>query len=257
LYIYNDNFEGFIMTFFRLGLTSNLLVLCFLYSGYSIADSINKCSSSNHNKGVSCTLASKTKSNRDWGRAPKSYGTLFIDNGPRHELSENLYLGTNLPDAESDGKPYADNDDSSIDDDGIGFVTPTEIGYDGEIQVTVAGSGYLHGWIDWNGDGDFNNVTEKVISAEPLTTGKHLLSYLVPPHAEAGKTWARFRYSSAVEMLPIGAALDGEVEDYLISIRNPDYKGLNKKFRFKRKYNNKSKRRYYSPSVIKRATPAL
>jgi len=179
---------------------------------------------SNQNDGARCAFAPISVDNIDWGDAPQSYGTLFVDNGPRHELSQNLYLGSNMPDGESDGLPFAVDDDNSNtdDEDGIGFVTAIEVGLDGLVQVIAEGSGYLHGWIDWNGDGDFNDASEHVFSAEPLSTGTHMLSYRTPNNAVAGNTWARFRYSSSVAMTPLGGAPDGEVEDYSISISIPN-----------------------------------
>ena len=104
----------------------------------------------------------------------------------------------------------------------VGFVTPVEIGLDGLIQITVQGGGYFHGWIDWNGDGDFNDNSEKVFTTDQLQSGTHTLNYRTPEFAAEGNTWARFRYSSAQELTALGGAPDGEVEDYPVSITQPD-----------------------------------
>jgi LruC domain-containing protein len=179
---------------------------------------------SNQNDGARCAYAPISVENTDWGDAPASYGTLFSDNGPRHEITSTLYLGSIAPDGESDGLPFAVNDDNSNqdDEDGIGFVTPIEIGLDGLIQVTVEGGGYLHGWIDWNADGDFSDDLENVFSAVELSSGTHTLSYRTPEAAVEGNSWARFRYSSAQDLTVLGGAPDGEVEDYSVSISQPD-----------------------------------
>lgn len=179
---------------------------------------------SNQNDGARCAYAPIAVEDIDWGDAPQSYGTLFTDNGARHQITEGLYLGISQPDGESDGLPFAVDDDQSNDDDedGVGFLTPVEIGLDGLIQVLVEGDGYLHAWFDWNSDGDFLDDSETVFSEVPLTSGAHVLSYRTPSNAVAGNTWARFRYSSSETLTSVGGAPDGEVEDYSISIAQPD-----------------------------------
>jgi len=179
---------------------------------------------SSENDGARCAYAPISVENTDWGDAPTSYGTLFSDNGPRHEITTNIYLGTSAPDGESDGLPFAVNDDNSNEDDedGIGFVTPIEIGLDGLIQVTVEGNGFLHGWIDWNSDGDFNDESENLFSSVELLEGIHTLNYRVPECAIEGNSWARFRYSTTEVLTALGGAPDGEVEDYPVSITLPD-----------------------------------
>ncbi len=54
--------------------------------------------------------------------------------------------------------PAADGDDlNNIDDeDGVVF-PPLTRGLTASISVTIVGIGYLNAWIDWNGDGDFND----------------------------------------------------------------------------------------------------
>ena len=180
--------------------------------------------SSNQNDGARCANAPISVENVDWGDAPASYSTLLADNGPRHELSENLYMGFASADGESDGLPYAVNDDNSNldDEDAIGFLTPLESGLDALVEVTVVGSGNFSAWMDWNGDGDFDDQNEQVFTDQALSTGTHRLSFRVPEDAVAGNSWARFRYSSAAGLVYYGGAPDGEVEDYPISISQPD-----------------------------------
>ena len=179
---------------------------------------------SGQNDGARCAYAPISVENIDWGDAPASYGTLFDDNGPRHELNENIYIGFSVPDGESDGLPFAVNDDSSNqdDEDGIGFVSPIEIGLDSLVQITLTGNGYLNAWMDWNADGDFDDLDEKVFIDVELSSGTHYLSYRVPTHANAASSWARFRYSSATGLTPLGGAPDGEVEDHPIVISQPN-----------------------------------
>lgn len=179
---------------------------------------------SSQNDGARCANAPISVDNVDWGDAPSSYGTLLADNGPRHELTENLYLGFSKPDGESDGLAFAVNDDSSNEDDedAVGFITPLERGLDSLIQITVVGSGYLNAWIDWNGDGTFDDELEKVFDDKALDSGTRLLSFRVPVDAQIGSSWARFRYSTAQGLTPLGGAPDGEVEDYSLNISEAD-----------------------------------
>lgn len=179
---------------------------------------------SSQNDGARCANAPISVDNVDWGDAPVSYGTLLADNGPRHELTDSMYLGFSKPDGESDGLAFAVNDDSSNEDDedAVGFVTPLEAGLDSVIQITVKGSGYLNAWIDWNGDGSFDNESEKVFADKLLDDGTQLLSFRVPSDAVIGSSWARFRYSSAQGLTPLGGAPDGEVEDYAVTVSEAD-----------------------------------
>ncbi|MCW9000818.1 MAG: LruC domain-containing protein, partial [Kangiellaceae bacterium] len=179
---------------------------------------------SNQNDGARCANAPISVENVDWGDAPTSYATLLADNGPRHELSESLYMGFVPADGESDGLPFAVNDDNSNadDEDAIGFITPIESGLDALLEVTVVGDGYFNVWMDWNGDGDFADTGEQVFVDQALTSGTHRLTYRVPDDAIVGNSWARFRYSSAAGLVYYGGAPDGEVEDYPISVSQPD-----------------------------------
>lgn len=81
---------------------------------------------------------------------------------------------------------------------------------------------YLHGWIDWNGDGHWDDGNENIFCAlafDPSTwsSNSHTYTHIfdVPPGAELGNTWARFRldYNQSLNN-PAGQAFCGEVEDY-------------------------------------------
>ncbi|WP_185964450.1 LruC domain-containing protein [Aliikangiella marina] len=176
--------------------------------------------SSNQNDGARCANAPISVDGVDWGDAPSSYSTSLADNGPRHQITEDLYLGYQVPDGEPDGlNSVLNDDDSNInDEDGVGFITAIEVGLDSLLQVTVRGEGFLNGWIDWNIDGQFDESTEKVFDGLYLNEGVHYLPYRVPMDAQVGSSWARFRLSSIEDLTPIGGAPNGEVEDYPISI---------------------------------------
>ena len=102
----------------------------------------------------------------DWGDAPASYGTLSANNGARHGVLANFFLGdatdttTAHLDDETNGipSPDADGDDLSNtdDEDGVLFLTPIVPGEQATIRVDVSsgpfGSGFLQGWIDFSND---------------------------------------------------------------------------------------------------------
>ncbi|PQO26036.1 hypothetical protein C5Y96_21535 [Blastopirellula marina] len=183
----------------------------------------------------------------DFGDAPDSYGTLLGSDGARHNLIENFYLGQGV-DAEIEGQPTFAADGDGTTDDGIfirtedpnnmgGFLDFTlRDGINNEIYVTSkapTGStsyGFLDAWVDFNQDGDFEDVGEQILisvalskdAVDPLGSpgGKGQLITLgdLPDGALLGDTYARFRLSSTGGLTPTGLAEDGEVEDYQITI---------------------------------------
>jgi subtilisin family serine protease len=169
----------------------------------------------------------------DWGDAPASYGTLGVNNGARHGLLPNFFLGDATDtasvhlDDEANGLPTvgADGDDFDQDDDedGVIFLTDVIPGQNATIQVSVSsgayGSGYLHGWIDFNNDGNFD-VGEQIIKNRSLVTGTHLITFAVPFNAVVSDTYARFRWGLQRDLGPTGLANGGEVEDYTTAARS-------------------------------------
>ncbi len=55
-----------------------------------------------------------------------------------------------------------------------------------------------------------------------MNAGANVFNISVPSSAQSGRTFARFRFSSTVGLLPTGPASDGEVEDYRIEITARD-----------------------------------
>jgi len=151
----------------------------------------------------------------DFGDAPVEYGTLLKDNGARHAISGTpLSLGP-IVTADPDGLPAPAADD----DDGVDWgysvlnqFVPTP------ITVMSSGLGFLDAWIDFNGDKDWNDAGEQVFASQQLAVGENLLTVQTPMGAAFGETYARFRISSLGGLDPLGLAIDGEVEDYLVTI---------------------------------------
>ena len=82
----------------------------------------------------------------------------------------------------------------------------------------------LYGWINYNADGVFDNTTERASIAVPAGTNNLIKTLTFPavPVGSTGTTYARFRLSTdAASANPTGAAADGEVEDYRVTITNP------------------------------------
>ena len=96
-----------------------------------------------------------------------------------------------------------------------GFLQP---GSTVSIDVTSTGVGRLDAWIDFNGDGDWADNGEQIFDSRSLSRGENRLTFTVPENANEGDTFARFRLSSAGGLNFNGAAADGEVEDYAVSI---------------------------------------
>lgn len=184
---------------------------------------------SNQNDGARCAGAplidEDTPSNIDFGDAPRSYATVLADNGPRHRLDGQTYLGLAAPDGDYDGYSGADSDDSSIvngesydDENGVNFVTEFALGLDSVISVYASREGYLSAWFDWNGDGDFADDNEQSITDISLVAGFNSIVIRVPDDALAGNSWSRFRFSQQTGLNYYGGSDSGEVEDHKISI---------------------------------------
>jgi len=171
------------------------------------------------NDGANCINASLVFT--DYGDAPSSYGT------PRHNIANEIYMGNEVDhDIQAYSSVNADGDDlNGIDDeDGViladgsdlngSFFAPNTLQ---ELNITVSKTGYLNVWIDYNLDGDFNDVGEKIFSAKSLTAGGHTLSFTTPNALTTNQTsYIRFRYSSTANLNATQSANDGEVEDYAI-----------------------------------------
>ena len=128
-------------------------------------------------------------------------------------------MGSSIDD-ELEGQPSVDANGDGADEDGIEF--NSELVVDGETDITVTTSlpGLLDAWIDFNADGDWNDSDEQVFSSSSLLAGANSLTVTVPDSAQIGATYARFRLSTAGGLSPSGAAFDGEVEDYQVTIRS-------------------------------------
>ncbi|MCA9023167.1 MAG: NHL repeat-containing protein, partial [Planctomycetaceae bacterium] len=156
----------------------------------------------------------------DFGDAPPSFPNDIGDpdgEGAKHAINANgLHLGANVSD-ETNGKESVNANLDNFDD---GILLNPIIAGDNASTVTIisSGSGYIDAWMDFNGDGDWDDPGEKILSSRAVVAGVNSVSFVVPPNVYVGNIAARFRLSSAGGLSTTGNAADGEVEDYLVSV---------------------------------------
>lgn len=173
----------------------------------------------------------------DFGDAPASYNVSRQTFGAGHLIETNaegevlLTLG-DLVDAEADGIASSANSDDQNDDtndeDGISDFpgvpkgdNPTVESYTLAVKVTnISGvPANLCGWIDWNGNGVFDE-SERVCTTVPDGATTATLVWPTTTFnstAFSGGTYMRFRITTDELSNPNGAASNGEVEDYFVT----------------------------------------
>ncbi|MBK9490236.1 MAG: hypothetical protein IPO07_16770 [Haliscomenobacter sp.] len=176
------------------------------------------------------------------GVSTGDYQTLEANNGPRHAVAETpaIYLGASV-DVDVDGQPDlgagedgTNGDDNDTDGDDENGVTKPVMIFQGEtavfeVNVTTNCIQLVYGYIDWNNDGKFDGLGE-IQSATTIPVNRSVtLTFPVPLNAVAGvPLGARFRVGSVDAQVntPLGFAMDGEVEDYLVAVKALDYGDL-------------------------------
>jgi hypothetical protein len=164
---------------------------------------------------------------RDYGDAPLGYGKASHNiniNKANGAYTQYIHLGAAVdPEVKHQESEKADGDQNGIDDeDGVIFpsiIQGATIDIPVEISVHDSGFGFLNAWIDWNGDSDFDDEEEQIIT-EKFISASGILNYTVSVPGNAittQPTFARFRIGDHPESS--GANAFGEVEDYQISIR--------------------------------------
>lgn len=168
----------------------------------------------------------------DFGDAPVSYLTA------PHSVPDipTIYLGTVPPDAEfvaqSDAAATADDLLDTDDEESIVFPLLTQ-GTISTLDITVTGNGALQGWIDFNGNGLFEETLGERVAVDLRDDGTAFdnvagdgviqVDVAVPSDATTNTTFARFRYSSSTGLSPSAFAVDGEAEDYSLVIAAADF----------------------------------
>jgi serralysin len=170
------------------------------------------------------------------GTGPGNYNTLHTDDGPRHAFAPGLRIGANIDGDNGTSQNAAANADDvngALPDDEDGVIDPmTELvltaGAAPTVNLRVTNTtgitAALYGWIDVNANGVFENTTERATDLVPGNTNNGVVTLIFPvvPPGFTGTTYARFRLSTDVAAAnPTGAAADGEVEDYRVTITRP------------------------------------
>lgn len=164
---------------------------------------------------------------KDYGDAPDPpYPSSYAAGGASHSSCNTVWLGDR-----ADTEPDALQINPDRGDDGVIFIgsssapggpysLPYQPGSYGAVTVTVNGSSdntcYLHGWIDWNSDGDWDDAHETIICGYSCAApGQYTVEFTVPDTITDSCTWARFRVDLDENICsPTGSASHGEVEDY-------------------------------------------
>jgi hypothetical protein len=158
---------------------------------------------------------------QDYGDAPSPYPVTLVEDGARHSEST-LRLGA-LNDLDINGTSSAVADADGADDDGVAqiadLIAVAETDTIASFAVDASAAGKLDAWIDFNQDGDWDDAGEQILSSVDVIAGANTLSATIPAGATVGSTAARFRLSSSGGLAPTGDAADGEVEDYLVTIK--------------------------------------
>lgn len=170
------------------------------------------------------------------GDAPASYGDPYVCT-----TDVPAYLGAC---ADEDGSPLysagADLDDNTVgtspvgtcavagdDEDGVTFTTPIDPGQTAGVDVICSSNGngcFLSAWVDFNGDGDFNDAGEQIFNDQLLAVGNNSLTFPVPAGATMGNTYARFFGCDGAAQCntPTSTPSFGEIEDYLVTVTPVD-----------------------------------
>lgn len=156
------------------------------------------------------------------GLTARNFPTTLAENGARHRVVAGVYLGSRV-DADSGAleslNATADDLDGVDDEDGVRLVSTAIVANSTiELDVTANGAGVLNAWIDFNGDGDWNDTGERITTDLPLVSGATTRLIVSTPAVVNTTTLglaARFRWGSNGVGFT-GPAASGEVEDYLL-----------------------------------------
>jgi len=158
----------------------------------------------------------------DFGDAPDiGYGTTMMKNGAQHLIVPDIFIGEQLDtdyDGQAHSEAHGDDDDGLDDEEGVQIVCPAVVGGIPQIQVQVSSSGFLNAWMDLEQDGTWMEPEDHIIENVELPAGTHLFDIPAFESIEPGTRMSRFRFSTEPGLWFRGYALDGEVEDHLITL---------------------------------------
>ena len=163
---------------------------------------------------------------------PTGYKTKLANNGPRHVIAPDIRLG-DLIMPETDGFPQMIPIDNDCLDPTLLFMDPEETTFTVKVKTfnQTGKVANLYGWIDFNGDGKFNNNEAAETAVHPNTQEATLTFTKTQNLSLAeGSFGLRLRFTTdnlirsnldpAIEDIrSFGSATNGEVEDYSFSIK--------------------------------------
>ncbi len=167
----------------------------------------------------------------DYGDAADPlYPSLLANNGARHLDPSYEWLGAWVDREYNARITNLDAFDDGIQADlGRGVITITVTTSGAFWRYSAAAPIHVHGWVDWNKDGDWADPGEMVVnwSGYPggagwpaLTAAYKFVALITVPVSANGQYWARFRLDYARNLgSPTGMAAFGEVEDHLFFLR--------------------------------------
>ena len=94
------------------------------------------------------------------------------------------------------------------------------------ITATASDAGFLDVFVDLNRDGDWNDASEHVCAGCPLAAGPNRVPLFLAT-VDAGRSFARFRFSSTGSSTAFDLTPDGEVEDYEVTLHNNEVRWHN------------------------------
>lgn len=163
----------------------------------------------------------------------RDYQTLKANGGPSHLIIEGLLLGVSI-DMDADGIPenlaMGDDLDNEDDEDGLSILSSMDARPGGTIRLplnvtnTTGDTAYIRAWVDWNGDGDFDNLNELATTIKDDANGVFLpyLEINIADDAVINQLLGlRVRLSNEPNLDALGPAYSGEVEDYLLGVECP------------------------------------
>jgi hypothetical protein len=177
----------------------------------------------------------------DFGNAPAPYPSSLAANGARHRLMCAEWLGaTNEPLPSVNGENDTRGPGETLNDGWTNYTGILQKGVPNTINLLVNTSGrrtrrydpanptkrlYLRAWVDWDGNGAWDDPSERVIDAiiDPTTfpVGQKMQTFsfnVTPPATGVANTWIRIRLSYGETTTPLGSTEFGEVEDYRVQV---------------------------------------
>lgn len=138
-------------------------------------------------------------------------------------------MGTEDPDAEflaqnteNGGADGTGDNSNGIDDENLTLPDMFR-GRSAVMTVPVSGPGaYLQAWIDYDLNGTFDTAEQIALNLQDggagdldgAANGAIQFSFTIPSTATTNPTFARFRWSTQLDLNAFGDAPDGEIEDY-------------------------------------------